>query len=151
MSCTRIALVRPRTAASVSCRYMSRPLTENTTMRPNTNAVFSFWPALKRPCGGSRPRRVTAQPSQRTSSSSKRSTSEAVWRRRPPVSLATRMTRPAQNAIAAPRWIDFHSRRLAASSAKTGRYRMSPVASRVRNVTASSQWSERSSGQNRRT
>jgi hypothetical protein len=35
---------------------MSVPLAVKTTSSPATMAAFSFWPALKRPCGGSGPR-----------------------------------------------------------------------------------------------
>ena len=93
----------------------------NTIMSPATIAAFSFWPALNRPCGGSGPRRATAQRSQRASSASRRSMSAAPRRSAPSVSLSTSSTSPAQNASAAPRWMDFHSCRLAASSANAGR------------------------------
>jgi hypothetical protein len=96
------------------------PLTVKTTISPDTMAVFSFWPALNRPWAGSSPRRVTAHCSQRRSSSSKRSISRAAprnWRPFPGRSAIS----PAQKAIAAPRWMDFHIPRLAATSASEGR------------------------------
>ena len=96
------------------------PLIVNTTISPAITAVFSFWPALNRPCGGLGPICRTCHFSQRRSSSSNRS----IWptvRRSPPVDELTIRNVPNQNASAAPRWIVFHSRRLAATSASDGR------------------------------
>ena len=47
--------VRAAEAAFTSGRYISVPVTVNTTSSPAMTAVFSFWPALNRPCGGSGP------------------------------------------------------------------------------------------------
>ena len=83
-------------------------------------AELSFWPALKRPAGGSAPRLRTAHASQARSSSSKRSSCEAV-RPRLRGLTATTATSPAQKPIAAPMWSDFQSIRSAASEANIGR------------------------------
>src|SRR5436190_8862624 len=149
-SWTRIALVAPRKEASDSWSRMSTPDAVKTTASPAMIAAFSFCPALNRPAGGSGPRRLTAHASQARSSSSKRSSSDAVRPRLRGLAATTR-TRPAQKPIAAPTWSDFHSMRSAASAANTGRYRIRPVAVMTRKVDATTQCAVRSARPNRRT
>src|SRR5512132_274755 len=148
-SCTRIALVAPRNVLSVSWSRMRTPDAVKTTARPARTAELSFCPALKRPAGGSEPRRRTAHASQARSSSSKRSSCETV---RPSLRglVARTATSPAQKPTAAPMWSVFHSMRSAASDAKTGRYRMRPVAVMTRNVDAATQCAVRSARLNLR-
>ena len=65
----------------------SRPVTASTTMQPPESAAFSFWPALKRPCGGAG-RRSSARPAEPAS----------ARRRVEAVELARRAAQPARRS-----------------------------------------------------
>ena len=52
----RMTVLANRSCVFRSPNQSSSPVTRNSTVKAGFRTVFSFWPALKRPCGALRPR-----------------------------------------------------------------------------------------------
>src|SRR4051812_8021125 len=143
-SCSRIVPAK-RNALSRSPSQSRNPETAKRSAKAAVSAAFTFWPALKRPCGVRPPR------SQRTSSSSNRSSSRAVRRRPRRSPSATSNASAIAHATAVQMCAAFTSGRRPTASLSFGTYSARPVASNTKNAAACTQWTARSVREKRRT